>query len=69
MSADLVRRWRRLAREHYDAALAIETGRVKSAAPNEASSMRSYGEALTRCADSLERSLRRGSPRGKGAYR
>lgn len=67
MSAVLVRRWRRLAREHYAAAVAVETGRLKGAAPNEASSMRSYGEALTRCADSLERSL--AAARRKGASR
>ncbi len=59
VSKDLVKRWRRLAREHYEAAIAIEKGRLQGAAPNEAASMRSYGEALTRCAASLERSMRR----------
>lgn len=55
MSADLVRRWRRLARESEETAARVERGELGGTPHN----LRGYAEALNRCADSLERSLRR----------
>jgi hypothetical protein len=60
VSADLIRRWRREAREQEQAAAAVAIGRLSCATDvSDASNLRGYAEALRRCADSLERSLAR----------
>mgnify|MGYP001614930866 CR=1 FL=1 len=42
MSRDLVSRWRKMSREHYEAAVALEQGRLQAVNPTEAASLRSY---------------------------